>query len=75
MKISEKISKEVKEESIEMLRTYLDEELEMDLSHLQGDMLLDFILEKIGPAIYNQGITDVQRHMSEKVEEFYELML
>lgn len=75
MKLREKLSKETKEDAIELLRTYLEEDLDMSIGHLQGDMLLDFILDKIGPSIYNQGISDIQKHMTDKVEEFYELML
>lgn len=49
------------------LRHYFDRELDQDIGDLKAELLLGFILEKIGPAIYNRAIDDSQAYLQEKV--------
>ena len=56
------------------LREYFDKELEQELGGLPAEMLLDFILKKIGPSIYNQGVIDAQQYITDRAEEMYGLL-
>ena len=40
------------------LQRYCSQELDTDIGELQASFLLDFILQEIGPHIYNQAIRD-----------------
>lgn len=67
------LSKELKQQAIEDLKGYFIQNREEELGDLGAGLLLDFIIERIGPAVYNQAIQDAHAFMSEKVEELYAL--
>ena len=69
------LSKEQQELALEKIKDYFFEEREEQLGELQSRMLLDFIIEKIGPVIYNQAIEDMRKYMSERVDDMYAYML
>jgi uncharacterized protein (DUF2164 family) len=51
-------------------------EFDEDLSEFQAQRVLEFALQHLGPALYNQGIQDARTFMGEKLDdldaEFYE---
>lgn len=56
-----------KQDARDALRHYFDQELDQDIGDLKAELLLGFILEKIGPTIYNRAIEDAQAYLQEKV--------
>ena len=56
-------SKEQKAESIESIRRFFSEKLEMELSEIQAGSLLDYFLREIAPLAYNQGVIDAQKYL------------
>lgn len=70
-----KLTKEQEKKAIEELIAWFDAERGETLGNLEGLMLLEFLLEKIGPVVYNQAIADAQRFLEEKTEDMYALML
>lgn len=48
---------------------YFDRNLDHDLGNLDAGFLLDFILEEVGPSIYNQAVRDVQNNLLQRVQE------
>jgi uncharacterized protein (DUF2164 family) len=57
------LSKEQKAETIESIRRFFSEKLELELSDLQAGFLLDYCWREIAPFSYNQGVTDAQKHL------------
>lgn len=55
--------------TISLLRTFYLEELDEDLSEFRADQLLDFVLEVIGPQIYNQAVQDARGYMQLKLDD------
>lgn len=59
------------------LRTYLNDALEPEdeIGDLKASLILDFILDQIGPGIYNQALNDLQQHvmvrLSDAVDALY----
>jgi uncharacterized protein (DUF2164 family) len=51
------------------LQRYFSENMDEKIGNLQARNLLDFVLKEIGPSIYNQAISDAQRHMLAKVSD------
>jgi len=45
------------------------EHWDQEIGDLKAKLLLDFVLREIGPAIYNQAVSDAQAFMSEMVAE------
>ena len=67
--MSIKFSKEKEKKSIESLKYYFEENMENKIGDLKAGLLLDYILEEMGPIIYNQAILDAQTYMTEKINE------
>ncbi len=57
------LSKQARTEAIASIRRYFDENLSESIGELPAGLLLNYILEEIGPAIYNQAIADAQARM------------
>lgn len=64
-----RISKENKELMISFIKEYFEKERDEELGDLAAAMILDFIMEKLGPIIYNQGIRDSYEYLSDKLED------
>ena len=63
------LSRETKKQAIKSIRRYFLENLEEEIGDLKADLLLDFFLLEIGPAIYNQAISDAQAYFLDKVTD------
>ncbi len=68
-----KLTKETKQQIIFDIQKYFSDERDEQIGNLSAELLLQFIIEKVGPAIYNQGIHDAHSFVSEKIEELYGL--
>ena len=66
-------TKENRTTSVQEIQAYFQKELDEDIGNLAAEFLLDFILEKIGPVIYNQAIEDAHTLMHQHVDELYSL--
>jgi uncharacterized protein (DUF2164 family) len=64
-----KLRREVEEQLVGSLRRYWKEEEGEELGELRAQSFLKFIVEEVGPSIYNQAIADAQAHMQEKATE------
>ena len=62
------LSKEAKQEAIASLQRYFKENLE-EIGNIAAGALLGFILEEIGPCLYNKGVTDAQERMQMRISE------
>ncbi|WP_288773907.1 DUF2164 domain-containing protein [uncultured Psychrobacter sp.] len=54
------LDKEQEEVLIDELRAYMSDELDIDIGNLPAKFLLDFMVELIGPKIYDQAISDAE---------------
>lgn len=68
-----KISNEVKKQMIDDIKEFFYDKREEEISDFFAEMLLEFMLESIGPMIYNQGIKDSYAFMSNKIDDLFEL--
>jgi len=53
----------------ESLKRYMLENFDEDMGDLKSQLLLDFIVEEIGPSIYNKAIQDAQSYFIEKTTD------
>ena len=63
------ISKEARKEAIASIERYFTENMEDHIGNIAADALLGFILEEIGPVIYNKAVTDVQERLQSRIME------
>lgn len=68
-KMEIQLNKEVRMVLIETLKRYYWNERNEELSNLGAELLLDFIVNDIGPYIYNKGVEDSYSYMSERTED------
>ena len=54
------LDKEQEEILLDELRAYMSDELDMDIGNLPAKFLLDFMVQLIGPKIYDQAISDTE---------------
>jgi uncharacterized protein (DUF2164 family) len=63
------VSGETRTRLIASLRRYFAEELDQDIGDLKADLLLRYVLEEIGPTIYNQAIADARAFFEERAAD------
>lgn len=55
--------------AIASLQRYFEEELSEPIGELKAGLLLNYLVEEIGPVIYNQAIADAQARLSARVAD------
>ena len=70
-----KLTKEKREDMISAIKYYFDKERDEELGDLASNMILDFIIKELAPEFYNQGVTDSQKYMSDRVEELLSIQI
>ncbi|MGA7243234.1 MAG: DUF2164 domain-containing protein [Terracidiphilus sp.] len=66
--ITFELTKQQRADAIASMQRYFAENLE-PIRDLPAGLLLNFFLEEIGPAIYNQAISDAQTRMLQRVTD------
>jgi uncharacterized protein (DUF2164 family) len=69
MKEKIEINNEDKKEMIKKIKEYFYEEREEEIGELAATLVLSFFLEELGPYVYNLGVYDSYRYMSERIED------
>jgi len=69
------LEREKKEEMVKAIVHYFKQERDEEMGQLAAGMVLDFIIEKLAPEFYNQGVLDSCAYMNEKVEDLQSLLL
>ena len=64
-----KVTKETRDYMVSEIKTYFLKERDEEIGDLAADLILDFILEKLAPELYNQGVYDSHRYMVDAVED------
>ncbi|CUK21533.1 MULTISPECIES: DUF2164 domain-containing protein [Achromobacter] len=59
----------VRDTAIASIQRYFDQNMEERIGNIAAGALLGFILEEIGPSIYNQAVADVQERLQARVSE------
>ena len=63
------LSKQARADAIASLQRYFEENLPEPIGDLPASLLLNYVLEEIGPAIYNQAIVDAQARLQQRVSD------
>ena len=63
------LSRQARSEAIASIQRYFVENLPEPIGDLPAGLLLNFILEEIGPAIYNKAIADAQARLLSRVSD------
>jgi uncharacterized protein (DUF2164 family) len=63
------IPKQVRAQMIASIQRYFQENMPEPIGDLPAGLLLNFFIEEVGPAIYNQAIADAQARMQQRVSD------
>lgn len=63
------LTKEDRAQAIASIERYFREHMEEPLGNMAAGGLLGFLLEEIGPSIYNKGVADAQERLQARVTE------
>jgi uncharacterized protein (DUF2164 family) len=63
------ISKQARADAVASIQRYFEENMPEPIGDLPANLLLNFFIEEIGPAIYNRAIADAQTRMQERVSD------
>ena len=63
------LSKQARGDAVASIQRYFKEEMPEEIGDLPAGLLLNFVLEEIGPVIYNKAIADAQARMAGRVAD------
>ena len=63
------LPKEVHAEAVASIERYFRENMDERIGNIAASGLLAFLLEEIGPSIYNKAVSDVQERLQQRVSE------
>ena len=58
-----------KRRAIAKLQAFYLDQFDEDLSAFRAEQLLDFLIESVGPQIYNQGVQDARVFLQHKLDD------
>lgn len=61
------ITKENRIEITASIQRYFEENMEEKIGNMTAAALLDFLLEELGPLVYNKAVSDVQERLQARV--------
>lgn len=62
------LEKPVRDALERALKAYLKDQLDIEVEGFDAVFLVDFIVEKMGPVFYNQGLADAQAIIRDRLE-------
>lgn len=63
------LPKPTRTNAIHSIQRYFEDNFTEPIGELPAGLLLNFFIEEIGPAIYNQAINDAQTRMQQRVAD------
>ena len=67
--MSIELPREVRQQAIQSIERYFDEELGQRIGNIQAGAMLNFFLQEIAPSVYNQAVRDAQERLLARVQE------
>ena len=63
------VTRERRDEMVSLIKNYFLKERDEEIGDLAAGLFLDFILEKLAPEFYNQGVYDSHRYIKDAAED------
>lgn len=63
------LPKQARQQAIASIERYFRENMEEPIGNIAAGALLGFLVEEVGPVIYNQAVRDVQERLAARVAE------
>ncbi len=63
------LAKEARQEAIKSIERWFEQNREESIGNIAAGALLAFMLDEIGPSIYNRAVADVQERLGARIAE------
>jgi uncharacterized protein (DUF2164 family) len=63
------ITKDKRTEVIASIQKYFEKNMEDKIGNITASALLDFMIDELGPIVYNKAVADVQSNLQARVME------
>jgi uncharacterized protein (DUF2164 family) len=63
------LNKEKRTQVIASIQRYFEKNMEEKIGNITADALLEFLLQELGPVVYNKAVSDVQARLQARVME------
>ena len=63
------LSKEARAQAVASIERYFRENMDEPIGNVAAGGLLGFMLEEIGPTVYNKAVADVQERLQARISE------
>lgn len=60
-------SDEQRRQALQSIQRFTEEEFEQDIGEMKADLLLEFMLQEIGPSVYNLAVSDAQTYLRDRL--------
>ena len=67
--MSIELSSEARKEAIASIERYFRENMEEPIGNIAAGALLGYVLEELGPIVYNKAVADVQERLQARITE------
>lgn len=67
--MSIELSKQARADAVASIQQYFERNMPEPIGELPAGLLLNFIVEEIGPAIYNKAVADAQSRLTVRVAD------
>lgn len=64
-----RIDEERKAQLVSRLRGFFLEEFEEDVSRFRAEQILDFVIDAVGPEVYNQAVQDARQFVQQRLDD------
>lgn len=58
-----------RKQAVSSIERYFAENMDERIGNIAASALLGFFLEEVGPSVYNQAVSDVQKRLQQRVME------
>jgi uncharacterized protein (DUF2164 family) len=69
-----RLTRERRDNMLALIKKYFLDERGEEIGDLASDLILDFIVEKLAPEFYNQGVQDAHTYMKDAAEDVLSLI-
>jgi uncharacterized protein (DUF2164 family) len=70
-----RLTKEHRTDMVFSIKKYFKQQRGEEIGDLGAGILLDFVIEKLAPEFYNQGIADSAKYMGDRIEDMMSIQI
>jgi uncharacterized protein (DUF2164 family) len=69
------LTKEQRQDMVSSIKRYFKNERGEEIGDLASGLILDFVIEKLAPQFYNQGVSDSAKYLSDRIEDLMSIQI